>query len=97
MSEEQRYETQRMDQHGIVAGICHEFDLDKEIDQMESGRILAWLEVLSWNSSDKSTFMASIKAYSNQLLEEEQGHQFKNIIWKTLKGAECGNEVKTYE
>ncbi|MDX9864998.1 MAG: hypothetical protein RBT34_09355 [Anaerolineaceae bacterium] len=47
MSEEQRYETQRMDQHGIVAGICHEFDLDKEIDQMESGRILAWLEVLS--------------------------------------------------
>ena len=36
MSEEQRYETQRMDYHGIVAGICHEIGLVEEIDQIVS-------------------------------------------------------------
>ena len=39
---------------------------------MESSRLPVWLEVLSGNSSDKSTFVPSIKAYSNQLQEEEQ-------------------------
>ncbi len=34
MSEEQRYETQRMDHYGIVAGICHEIGLVEEIDQI---------------------------------------------------------------
>jgi transposase len=34
MSEEQRYETQRMDHHGIVAGICHEIGLVEQIDQI---------------------------------------------------------------
>jgi hypothetical protein len=34
MSEEQRYEAQRMDHHGIVAGICHEIGLVEEIDQI---------------------------------------------------------------
>lgn len=34
MKEEQRYETQRMDHHGIVAGICHEIEMVKQIDQM---------------------------------------------------------------
>jgi transposase len=34
MSEKQRYETQRMDHHGIVAGICHEVGLVEQIDQI---------------------------------------------------------------
>ena len=34
MSEEQRFETQRMDHHGIVAGICHEIGLVEQIDQV---------------------------------------------------------------
>jgi transposase len=34
MSEKQRYETQRMDHHGIVAGLCHEVGLVEQIDQI---------------------------------------------------------------
>lgn len=33
MNGEQRFETQRMDHHGIVAGICHEIGLVEQIDQ----------------------------------------------------------------
>ena len=53
----------------------HRPDLKQVIVQlitMESSRLPVWLEVLSGNSSDKSTFVPSIKAYSNQLQEEEQ-------------------------
>ena len=34
MNTEQRYETQRMDHHEIVAEICHEIGLVKQIDQI---------------------------------------------------------------
>ena len=34
MSEEQRFETQRMDHHGIVAGISQEIGMVEHIDQM---------------------------------------------------------------
>jgi len=53
----------------------HRPDLKQVIVQlitMESSRLPVWLEVLSGNNSDKSTFVPSIKAYSNQLSEEEQ-------------------------
>lgn len=53
----------------------HRPDLKQVIVQlitMESSRLPVWLEVLSGNSSDKSTFVPSIKAYCKQLAKEEQ-------------------------
>lgn len=53
----------------------HRPDLKQVIVQlitMESSRLPVWLEVLSGNSSDKSSFVPSIQAYRQQLSEEEQ-------------------------